>query len=197
MARKKLSYKLIKMDDDGAAAMYSMLNRVVEAHHGELTQARIALAWARSWNADADGRVKLGQCKRVGDPEREMHGYDFVIILRALFWQDGQVTDEQREALLDHELCHAAIDYDADLEPKRDQLGRICYRIRKHDVEEFTQIIARRGVWKRDLEAMAQALERSKQRELFAGEEKAKAERDRLRVIASDPEIRATGDAAS
>jgi len=144
-----------------------MLHELVVRYHAELDDARIALAWNRAWKADVDGRVTLGQCKRVADLERELHdldAFDFVIILREEFWNDPHVTDQQRRALLDHELCHATVKLDADGEPIVDERSRTVYRTRKHDLEEFSCIAERYGVWKRDLEVFDAALTKAKMR---------------------------------
>jgi hypothetical protein len=161
--RKRVSYELIDPKTDQGKSMHAMLNRLVEVHHSELTNARIALAWNRSWKPDADGHSKIGQCKKASDLDRELAPYDFVIMLRADFWHSSEVTDDQRRALLDHELCHATVKEGKDGEPARDERDRVIYRMRKHDVEEFSQIVERHGLYKRDLESFAAALRRSKQ----------------------------------
>ena len=163
MAKKTVNYKLIPRDEGPGPEMYALLSRLIEEHHEHLTNARIALAWSTAWKPDVDGRVTLGRCKRVGDPDREIMGLDFVILLSADFWQHSEVTDGQREALLDHELSHAAVAYDTDGEPQRDEQDRVVYRIRKHDVEEFSGVIRRHGVYKRDLEDFAAALNAAKE----------------------------------
>ena len=165
--QKKLTYKLIEREGAPGEKMYALLDELVVEHHEDLAQARIALAWNLSWKPDVDGRATLGKCKRVGNLERELMEYDFVIILLREFWDEVAVTDEQRAALLDHELCHGALKLDKDGEPVEDERGRKVYRTRKHDIEEFTAIIARHGCYKRDLENFAQALRRSKQGNLF------------------------------
>jgi len=148
-------------------ADYARLDKLVEAHHDDIRDARIALAWCTSWRADADGRQTLGRCKKATALDRELMDWDFVILLQQEFWQSEAVTDEQRDALLDHELCHAAVKEDPySNDPLRDDRGRIVYRIRKHDLEEFAAIAARYGTWKRDLELFAQALARGKQQRL-------------------------------
>jgi hypothetical protein len=40
----------------------------------------------------------------------------------------------------------------------RDERSRKCYRVRKHDIEEFSDVVARYGTYKRDLEMFAAAL---------------------------------------
>lgn len=158
---KRVSYELIARDSVVGHPMYTMLDGLVSAHHEDLRDARIALAWCTSWKPDVDGRVTLGKCKKASDLDRELAAFDFVILLRRVFWRDERVLDPQRSALLDHELCHAARKFDDNGEPVIDERQRPVYRIRKHDIEEFTDIVARHGCYKADLEAFAAALRRA------------------------------------
>jgi len=159
---KAVAYRLIKPESDAGRVMFPLLNELIEQHHEHLTNARIALAWNLTWKPDVDGRVTLGKCKRASDLDRELHQFDFVIMLQQEFYQDARVTDDQRRALLDHELCHAAVKLGEDGEPELNELDRVVYRMRKHDVEEFSEIVARHGTYKRDLELFAAALNRAK-----------------------------------
>jgi hypothetical protein len=144
----------------------------VNRHHRELIGANIALAWCTSWRADLDGRQTLGQCKRASDLDRECAPYDFVILLNKDFVTNPAVSEKQREALLDHELCHATVKLDPEThEPMVDERNRTVYRVRKHDIEEFGEVVERHGCYKRDLEKFAQALRRAKQPELPLGED--------------------------
>lgn len=155
---KTVAYELILRDSILGHSVYGMLDDLVEQHHDELRKARIALAWSRSWKPDVDGRWKLGMCRRASDLDRELVSYDFIILLNQTFWNDTRVTDAQRLALLDHELCHAGLRYDSNGEPVEDERGRLVYRIRKHDIEEFTVIVKRHGCYKADLEEFYAAL---------------------------------------
>jgi len=142
--------------------MYALLEQLVSQHHEELerTNARIALAWCTSWKSDVDGPKTIGKCKRASDLDRELAEFDFIILLDKDFWIVA--TEKQRAALVDHELCHAAVKYDADGEPIRDERGRQVFRTRRHDLEEFSDIAARHGCYKRDLEQFAKALDRAR-----------------------------------
>lgn len=153
---KRVSYELIEKSVH--PEIYTMLADLVETHHDEIRRAKIALAWNLSWKPDVDGRCTLGKCKKTSDLDREFAAFDFVIILRRDFWWNPQVSDTQRRALLDHELCHASVTLDKFGDPKEDERGRVIYRIRKHDLEEFAEIASRYGCWKRDLEKFAVAL---------------------------------------
>jgi hypothetical protein len=159
---KRVSYELITPDSTVGEPIYLLLRQLVDAHHEDLKDARIALAWCTSWRPDADGRVTLGKCKKASDLDRELSLFDFIILLKKSFWQDLQVTADQRRALLDHELCHAGLAYDVRTgEPVTDERGRKCYRTIRHDIEEFSAVVERHGVWRHDIERFAQAINRS------------------------------------
>lgn len=158
---KTVSYELIPRDGDVGRAMYDMLDDLIEQHHGELSAARIALAWCTSWRPDVDGRVTLGKCKKASDLDRELAAYDFIVLLRRAFWLDDRVTFGQKRALLDHELCHARRKYDANGEPVEDERGRPVFRCARHDIEEFQAVVERHGCYKADLETFAAALVRT------------------------------------
>jgi hypothetical protein len=157
---KKVSYEIILPLEQ--PRLHMLLEKLIAAHHEELAEARIALAWCTSWRPDVDGRLTLGRCKKASDLDRELTAYDFVILLQREFWTSEAVTDAQRGALLDHELCHAAVAYDDDGEPKVDERGRTVYRLRKHDIEEFSAIVERHGTWKHDLEQFARAIDKAR-----------------------------------
>jgi hypothetical protein len=160
---KKVSYELIAVGSLAGERMYPLLDTLVAEHHSEIAGARIALAWNTSWKADTDGRLVLGKCKKASDLDRELAPYDFVILLLKSFWEDARTSDAQRAALLDHELCHAAPKEDPETgENMEDERGRLVYRTRRHDIEEFGCIVERHGLYKRDLEAFARSIRRAK-----------------------------------
>ena len=69
-----------------------------------------------------------------------------------------------------------------------DTKQRPVWRVRGHDVEEFEEIVARHGVWKRDLEKFVEAIAKRKKSPLFAGTEAAQTN------LASDPKFLASVD---
>lgn len=165
---KGVTYKIIEKKDGQFGGMYRILDDLVHAHHSHLRDARIALAWHKGWKGDKDGRVKLGMCVKASDLNRQLADFDFIIILNREFWTSPSVNDEKKRALLDHELCHAQVVEDENGDPAQNELGQVIYRMRKHDVEEFADIVERHGVWKRDLELFFQAARRGPQLPLEA-----------------------------
>lgn len=105
------------------------------------------------------GRLVLGRARRVGGltaylADRLFHAQElyrppvpfFVIEIAEPQWRE--MTDDQRRALVDHELCHCVVDDDtADGVPKLSTRG--------HDLEEFFGIVARHGLWSADITMMA------------------------------------------
>lgn len=159
---KRVSYEVIDRESIVGTPMYALLEQLVRLYHGDLEEARIALAWCTSWKPDADGRVVLGKCRKASDLDRELAAFDFVVLLSRPFWTDPFTTDLQRRALLDHELTHGSVVHGKDGEALRDVRGRKVYRIRRHDLEEFADIAARYGCYKRDLEHFADSLSKSR-----------------------------------
>ena len=173
---KKVPYRLIEPESGAGRALYPLMNRLITEFHDDLREARIALAWHAGWKRNVDGQQKLGQCKKASELDRELKPFDFVIVLNRAFFEDALVTEAQRAALIDHELCHACLKYEDNGEPAVDERGRKCYQLRRHDLEEFVCIAERHGMWKRDLEAFGCAITRNKyQGNLFDPEPKAEA----------------------
>jgi hypothetical protein len=111
---------------------------------------------------------------KISDLQHEMVDLDFVILLNKEVWQSLGFTEEKKLALVDHELCHAARVEDEFGAQKEDERGRLVWRVRKHDIEEFQDVVKRHGCYKRDLEQFAAVLLKSKQEQiLFLDEKKA------------------------
>lgn len=154
---KGVNVQLIKKADENGEVTepYRIMDALIVQHHPHLADANIAIAWRFGWTEDADGRLRLGQCSKGSDLDRELHGFDFVILLNHEAWNHAEFTEKQRRMLIDHELCHAQVAEDEDGEVKRDVKQRIVYRIRKHDIEEFEEIVQRHGFQTAALESFA------------------------------------------
>lgn len=162
---KQVNYELINGKEESGREVYGIIQQAVDQWHPHLEQAKILAAWNTGWKPDKDSKIVLGQCKKASDLSKELAEHDFIILLNKSYWIEFSVA--QRTALIDHELSHAAISKDDEGATKYDDRGRVVYRTRAHDVEDFNAVVRRHGLWKSDLENFAKAIQDSKQAELF------------------------------
>jgi hypothetical protein len=143
---------------------YKLLTKIRKKYHRDTAKAKISLAWRIALKPDKDGHLVLGMCHRTSDMLKEFAECDYVILLNKEVWNDEEWTDKEKKALLDHEMCHAAPIMKNEGHQKRDERKRRCWRIRHHDIEEFKSVVEHHGVWKKDLEAFAEALLKKRRR---------------------------------
>ncbi len=169
---RAVNFELIDEKIDGnPSEPYRILGEMMD-FHPEIQYAKIALAWRKKLKSDKDGHLMLGKCIKISDREKAVHvlsRFDFVILLNREVWMSDEFTAEKKKALVDHELCHAAPMLGKDFEPIYNEHGRQLYRSRKHDIEEFREIVQRHGCYKRDLEEFAKVLLVKKGTPLLAG----------------------------
>ena len=124
--------------------------------HEHLRNATIGWLWTSAECTNRDKSV-AGQCQLVAPEQRKWSSAmkawqlrqwfglmpDFVIIISAEFARDAD--DWSFCALIEHELCHAAQDVDPFGSPRFDREGNPMFRLVSHDVEEFTDVVARYG----------------------------------------------------
>lgn len=124
--------------------------------HEHLRNATIGWLWTTAECTNRDKAV-AGQCQLVAPKQKkwgsamkawQLHQWfglmpDFVIIISADFARDSD--DWSFCALIEHELCHAAQDVNPFGEPRFGREGNPIFRLVSHDVEEFTDVVARYG----------------------------------------------------
>lgn len=162
---KKLNFEVI--DRDATPEPYEVLDEAVRLYHSDLHEAEIALAWHVNIKPDIDGHILLGRCVKVSDLYKEFAEFDFIVVINRKVWDSPEFDERKKLALLDHELCHAAVAEDEE-GTKRDIRGRLCYRTRKHDIEEFASVVAHHGTYKHDLESFAKLLLEKQRNPLIA-----------------------------
>lgn len=137
---------------------YEYLDEVVAGHLPDLVDLNIGIAWHKDLKPDRDGKVLLGRCMLQGDLHRQMTGIDVIVLLNHTWWMDPRVEEKQRKALLHHELCHVGIMKDDNGDAVKDERSKIRLYPRKHNIEEFDEVIKDWGIWKDDLARTAQAM---------------------------------------
>lgn len=134
---------------------------LIAKHHEHLGDVEAEMQFVfRDKASKKGGRVVLGAARKVSGlnawlatDQDEAYDEDapgfFVIEIAEDEWQ--RLSDKQRVALVDHELSHCVIEWDDD--------GVPTLKIRSHDLEEFTTIVKRHGLWKEDLQWFGEAVQ--------------------------------------
>lgn len=144
--------------------------RLIDNYHQRLHAVRIGFLFRESASL-SKGMLVLGGAQLVPARLKPYMDYDFMIWLA--LEEFNHLESEQREALIDHQLCHCGVDED-------DKLYLVG-----HNVEEFSIILNRYGFWNSSLLNVKKAF----QLEMFTGLEKVEIEYIKAgRVDAVDPE---------
>jgi hypothetical protein len=125
---------------------------LIEVVHTHLANAAIGYIFKE--DAKKLDKQQLGSAQRVGGKIAFFTGLDFIIEINWTAWM--RLAPPQRVALIDHELCHC-VRSDGETGPR--------YELVTHDVEEFSAIVHRWGLWKNDLARFARVVRQ--QRDLF------------------------------
>lgn len=134
-----------------APEVREIADKLIPKHHPHLEGSRIDYVF-RSKHSTNKGKIVGGKARKVtglnaflaSSGRRGFHGTDlFVIEIAHDLWE--QLPQEQRVALVDHELCHCFREVD-------DETGEWVLSILPHDLEEFAEVVKRHGIWSTDLD---------------------------------------------
>lgn len=119
--------------------------------HEPLADVRIDCVF-RDKAVRTQGCKVLGRARKVGglnaylaNPGDEQEEF-FVLEVPEDMWP--RLTEEQQRALVDHELSHMRVHFN-------NEGIRYKLSIRGHDLEEFSGVIERHGLWARNVESAA------------------------------------------
>jgi len=115
-------------------------------HLGTLSCLKILYAFRDPPKYDqAKNRIVAGEAIRLRAKERDLFGYDALIVIAQKLWQEMRPVD--RTKLIWHELYHFDVELDDGAQPCLDDSGRIKIKIRKHDlnIERFEAEIEKFG----------------------------------------------------
>jgi hypothetical protein len=122
-----------------------MTKTLIRMYHPALEDARIAVIM-RSEAPESNGQITFGKARKVSAEQQVHIPFDFVIWLAKDWWL--RFSDNQKTALLDHELSHC-------------QWDGFVAKTRGHDVEEFNHIIKRYGFWWPQSDSFAVAVQQA------------------------------------
>ena len=119
---------------------------IESAVHDRLAEARILYCF-RSKAAKSQGNIKLATISTVTGKIQHLLKADYILEVAQDQWYS--LGQEQRLALIDHELTHCVPDLETG-----------GWALRGHDIEEFYEIVERHGHWLPDMDEWTDALER-------------------------------------
>lgn len=128
---------------DASDDVVALARDIIQEYHSHLVEAKIKYLF-RTGNWEVKKRETWGQAKKVGKEVNFLTGYDFIVTVHRDVWE--QLNEEEKRALLDHELQHCSAG--------TDDAGNKIWYIQGHDVEDFYAIIRRHGLWSKALRKM-------------------------------------------
>lgn len=143
-----------------APEVEEIVGKLVPEHHDHLARHDIKIRCVfRHPVAKSKGKIVLGKARKIGGLNAHLVGLSrrddlgdepadfFVIEIAHKAWE--ALSEPQRVALVDHELCH----FDVEIPDDEDQDRKLI--MRGHDLEEFQEVVERHGLWQPDLRTFA------------------------------------------
>ncbi len=152
-------------------------NSIIAKYHPDLLKFDVTIAYTFA-NSSTDapalshgGHPAAALC-RINNEQARMEGLtDCSISICESTWDD--LDDDERNALLDHELHHISVVFDKEGGVKMDGCGRPKIKLRKHDivVGGFHVIVKRHGIAALEAQHVRDAARKFKQAEFTFMEE--------------------------
>jgi predicted metallopeptidase len=133
---------------------------LIPKYHGHLIDFNVHLEYIfTDKTPKRNGKEVWGQCRKVSGfnaylADQEGDDPFFVIVISEDVWD--VLPQNTKVALVDHELCHAW----AEASQKETTDGSedvIKLSLQPHDLEEFSCIVRRHGLWREDVESFVNA----------------------------------------
>lgn len=156
MSEAKKKYEMVEEDSRHGAEVYETLREAIALYReDELAGGHWSAAWMLELKPDVDGRLVLGKMKLLNELERQLCPFDGIVLLNRDAWQ--AMPRHMRLALMHHELLHVAPVIDEAGDQAVDGHQRLRWRTRKHNLEEFREVVAAHGCYKDDIREFVEA----------------------------------------
>lgn len=149
---------------------------LIEKYHQHLIDYNVKIRYVFvDKTPTSKGKEVWGTCRKVSGLNAYLEGGSpdgdsfFVITISKEIW--NVLPDDKRLALVDHELCHAWAEVkqkEEDEENQEEQIeseNPVKISIKPHDLEEFSCIVRRHGLWREDIQDFVEAALKSKSKE--------------------------------
>ena len=126
--------------------------RLIQDHHNHLIDARIVYLF-RMDDWEKNDIMIGGSAKAVNQEGKFLTNFDFIITINYFLW--NMASEAERVALVDHQLTHCNF--------RENSKGERRWCIIDHDVNEFSSIVSRYGMWDENLRKMEAARQKHHQ----------------------------------
>lgn len=100
---ESIETKWFEASDD----LIQLARELIDKYHAHLRNVRIGFIM-RKEAPISNGHITLGKCTKVSPQNKTLMPYDFVIWIALDKYKE--MSEFQRRAMIDHELCHAEYD---------------------------------------------------------------------------------------
>ena len=151
MAKKNKgkSVQAVPLQFDPAESVEKLAKTLIPKHHSHLGSARIAYLF-KNKPMKSKGVDVAATAEKISKKNHALCGYHFLITVAYPTWND--LSDKEKLAVVDHELEHCFVEDD-------EKTGEPKYSILPHDVEEFSAIIRRHGLYTTSLVRIGRVVE--------------------------------------
>ena len=135
------STKAVPTQYDPAEEVEKIASKLIAKHHTHLASCNIAYLFVNR-EMKKSGRVVVATAEKISKKQKALSKFDFLITVGFPTWQE--LSEPIRLAVVDHELSHCWVEDD-------EKTGETKYRTLPHEVEEFTGVLRRHGLYTVDL----------------------------------------------
>jgi predicted metallopeptidase len=148
---------------------------LIEKYHQHLSEYSVKIRYVFSDKTpNSKGKEVWGTCRKVSGLNAYLEGNSpdgesfFVITISKEIWDI--LPKDKKIALVDHELCHAWAEVkqkkdDSDSDEELETDNPVKLGIKPHDLEEFSCIVRRHGLWRDDIQEFVEAALKTKPKE--------------------------------
>jgi hypothetical protein len=142
---------------DSAPAVKAIADELIPKHYPHLLDFGVKMEYRFVDKIPKKGGKEVwGTCRKISNLPASLAQNNpdgdpfFAIVISAPIWDI--LPDDKRRILVSHELEHCIVEYDED-----DENPAVKLSIKPHDLEEFTSIVKRFGLWRDDVKEFIEA----------------------------------------
>lgn len=134
--------------DPAGEPVEKLATDLIRQYHSHLVNAKIAYLY-RNKDMTVKGKKAIATAEKCGPKTRALSNFDFIITI--VYEQWNLLSDQQKYAIMDHELCHCWVEDD-------EKTGETRFKILPHDFEDFGDVLKRHGLYSEPAVALGRAM---------------------------------------